>query len=424
MQQQLLRSRYPWLSLFLLLCSCRPEPPATHGPIPQDAYLWQRQWNKPVAEAITNHGAAFRSLVFLAAEVSWKKGEPQVARAAVDYGLVRAANCALGLAVRIGPFPGPFSATDKTGRRLAELCHSLLAECADHGVAISELQIDFDCAAARLEGYRRWIEAIRQEVQRTPIVITTLPSWLDQKAFGALIAATDGFVLQVHSLERPKSARAPFDLCDAKLARKAAVRAARLGRPFRVALPTYGYALAFDRNEKFLGLNADGPERVWPADALLRETRADPAAMAELVRDWTASRPQALAGVIWYRLPVRGEALNWSWPTLAAVMAGREPKEAIRLEARRQQDGLFELVLHNDGERSATAPVTAGMEWAGGRLIAGDGLAGYELQSQSGSKAILAPRQPQPLGPGETRKIGWLRLDQTNEISTRLFERP
>jgi hypothetical protein len=40
--------------------------------------------------------------------------------------------------------------------------------------------------------------------------------------------------------------------------------------PFRVALPTYGYVLAFDRNDKFIRLSAEGPAKEWPDGAQLR----------------------------------------------------------------------------------------------------------------------------------------------------------
>ena len=79
----------------------------------------------------------------------------------------------------------------------------------------------------------------------------------------------------------------------------------------------YGYLIAFDAQGKFIGLSAEGPAAAWPEDVRTREVRAEPAAMVELVREWTARRPEAMLGVIWYRLPVEGERLNWPWRTLA-----------------------------------------------------------------------------------------------------------
>ena len=54
----------------------------------------------------------------------------------------------------------------------------------------------------------------------------------------AIVAASDGYVLQVHSLEKPNGFDAPFTLFDPQVAVAAAVKASSFGVPFRVALPT------------------------------------------------------------------------------------------------------------------------------------------------------------------------------------------
>ena len=64
-------------------------------------------------------------------------------------------------------------------------------------------------------------------------------------------------MLQVHSLERPKNFDAPFTLCDANAARRAVTWAAKIGVPFRVTLPTYGYLVAFAPGGQFVGLSAE-----------------------------------------------------------------------------------------------------------------------------------------------------------------------
>ena len=35
--------------------------------------------------------------------------------------------------------------------------------------------------------------------------------------------------------------------------------------------------------------------------------------------------------LLWYRVPVSRDSLNWSWPTLAAVMAGRAPVHRLEV---------------------------------------------------------------------------------------------
>ena len=68
---------------------------------------------------------------------------------------------------------------------------------------MAELQIDFDAAESKLAGYREWLVALRSRVGTTRLVFTALPAWLRHEEFRALAQAADGFVLQVHSLERP-----------------------------------------------------------------------------------------------------------------------------------------------------------------------------------------------------------------------------
>jgi hypothetical protein len=42
-----------------------------------------------------------------------------------------------------------------------------------------ELQIDFDCAESKLDGYQVWVEAIKYKISPVPVTITALPSWLN-----------------------------------------------------------------------------------------------------------------------------------------------------------------------------------------------------------------------------------------------------
>ncbi len=196
-------------------------------------------------------------------------------------------------------------------------------------------------------------------------------------------------------------------------------RAARLGKPFRVALPTYGYRLAFNAQGRWAGLSAEDNSRNWPADHRIREVRSDPKLMADLVREWTANRPQTLCGVIWYRLPVEGDTLNWTWPTLAAVMAGDTPQPSLRSNTRRPQAGLVEVDLVNDGQADATGQVSVILRWNQARLVAADGLQGVDAVEQ-GSDAIQfrTRRQFDRIGPGERRFIGWLRLNPETEVTS------
>lgn len=409
-------------------CGFWPRPPErARGPLPYEAYVWQRLWTDPLRRVVAQAAPKLAGLVVLNAEISWERGQIRVVRIPIDFAVLRAAARPVGVALRIGPYPGPFAAQDALTTLLVDLAASLVVEAGKHHLRLAELQIDFDCADSRLEGYRVWVEAIRRKVAPVPVTITALPSWLSRRELKRLAAAADGFVLQVHSLAWPTGSNASFDklrtgsfsLCDPAAARQAVERAARLGVPFRVALPTYGYVVAFDRQGRPVGMSAEGLSLTWPQGTRLRDVRADPTAMAALVRAWTKDRPANLRGVIWYRLPTGEDRLNWSWQTLSAVMAGRAPRGALQVEARRPRPGLVEVDLVNGGEADCSLPLVVSMRWQDARLVAGDALQGFEWIDAGPTEVRLRATSDLALvrlAPGQRRMIGWLRLGQDTEV--------
>jgi len=408
------------LALVLAVVGTR-SGPRGHGPLVQEVYVWQRAWSKPVREAVSQHGTNFASLTALKAEISWKNKQPQLVRVPVDYATLAATGRPVGLALRIGPYAGPFVATDAAGRLILEAAAAVVREARTNRVELSELQIDFDCAESKLDGYRVWLEAIQRRVTPLPVTITALPSWLDNRAFRRLAEVATNYVLQVHSLDRPRSFDAPFTLCDPAAASRAVEAAGRIGVPFRVALPTYGYLLAFDASDKFLGLSAEGPRPNWPEGARIREVDSNPLELAALARHWAADRPTALRGIIWYRLPTIVDKFCWRWPTLGAIVAARVPREVLRVSARRVESGLVEISLANEGELDVSSRLAVEVRWSNARLVAGDALRDFELADNSASAARFQTRlQPSRLRAGDTLVLGWLRFDQDCEVRCEL----
>ncbi|MCX5662480.1 MAG: DUF3142 domain-containing protein [Planctomycetota bacterium] len=386
--------------------------------LPQEAYVWQRDWAGPVRESVRTIGPGFTGLVVLAGQVGFGAGEMKIVRVAVDYDALRATGRPIGLALRIGPYAGPFGSADEVTRRLAGLAGELVAQARAKGVSTSELQIDFDCAQSKLDGYRVWVEALRAKVAPLPVRITALPAWLGEPGFARLAGATDGYVLQVHSLEPPARADAAMTLCDPAAALRWAEQADRLGVPFRVALPTYGYLVAFKRDGSFLGLSAEGPSPAWPAGGTVRPLRADAAAMAGLIRAWAKHRPMKMLGVIWYRLPTAADTLNWHASTLAAVMQGREPRARVEAAVERREPGLGEVVLRNAGDADGAWDARVEVTWRRAGLVACDGLGGYAAARRRESAAVFEPTGELALGvirPGQRKVIGWLRWDGEEE---------
>ena len=381
--------------------------------------MWQRAGGPAVRAAVRN-ADGISGFVVLAAEVELRQGAPRVARVPLDVETWKGRR--IGAAVRVTTLPARFADEPGIVRLLAGVVREVAAEARGKGIALSEIQIDYDCPESKLDDYRGLLPTLKKAAAPVPLTFTALPSWLRQRrAFAALIAAADGYVLQVHSLAPPaptEAGRGEIPLIDPGAARDWVAAAARFGRPFRVALPTYGYLAAYDRSGRLLGLSAEGPSIDWPAGIVLREARSDPALLAELVREWTRKRPRELTGLLWYRLPVADDRRNWTWSALAAVMAGNTPRGAARAEVREPQPGLAEVDLVNAGEGDADLPASLRIRWGKAALLAADGLADYRIEGETDGVRLTRPERPGSprLRPGERRQIAWLRFAARTEI--------
>jgi hypothetical protein len=408
------------LSALSLGTGCHPRPDRQSGPVSQEAYLWQRSWGDEVRQAVRTAAPQISAIIVLASEVTWENGQPRITRVSIDYGSLQAAQTLIGLSLRIGAYPGPFRKEGEPIETLADLSSSLIAQAQASGLSPQEFQIDFDCAESKLDGYRAWVEAIRERIRPTPITVTVLPSWLKQSDFAGLAEAADGLVLQVHWLAPPRDASAPLKLFDPAAIRQWMEVAANFHRPFRLALPTYSYLVAFDRKGKFIGLSAEGPALTWPPGAVIRRVDSDPAELADLIHSLSKDRPANLTGVIWYRLPMPNDRLNWSWPTLAAVMQGRQPRVDLQTQARHTAPGLVDIDLVNAGEKNASIPVEILVRWQNAKFLAGDALAGFTLVER-GTNQVSLRWNPGPgesrIAPGEKRAVGWLRFDRDTEVT-------
>jgi hypothetical protein len=391
-------------------------PPSASGPFPQQAYVWQRAWTPAVKESVRDHAHAFDRLVVLGAEVAWAGGKPRVSLVEVDFALLKETRRPVGLALRIGCFSGPFAQTGQPVEALANIAAGLVKQARGHAVEPAELQIDFDCPESKLDGYALWIRAIRQAVAPTSVSITALPSWLDQGGFKRLLTEAPRYVLQVHSLNRPSSADRLPPLCDVEAARGAVGKAARLGGAFLVALPTYGYQVAFDEHGKYLGISAEGPSPRWPACATSRTLQADADKLSQLVAQWTADRPAAMRGVIWYRLPNADDRLNWPWPTLAAVMAGTRPRPNLQTELTRGDAGLVDVAVMNTGSGAFRGTMAVTVTCEDGKFLAADALAGFEYSLADRKVEFRGRAGLGMLPPGGRMQIGWVRLSQDREV--------
>ncbi len=244
-----------------------------------------------------------------------------------------------------------------------------------------------------------------------------LPAWLNDSEFRKLVREVDGYVLQVHSV--PISAGTNAKLSDARLAREWVRKAARFGMPFGVALPTYRCAAGYGPDGKLLSVAMDSVQPVWPPGTRVLEFGADADEMAALVNDWQKTRPPQLRELIWYRVPIATDTRNWRWPTLSAVMSGRLPEH--KLNILQEGENPIDLSIVNAGEADEQLNTNLTATWNGAGLTASDALAGWNMKSENGRAIFrVTASHGLRLPPGATRKIGWLRFDQTTTLETEL----
>lgn len=387
--------------------------------LPQEAYIWQREWGEPVTGALGRSNEVLDGYCVLAAEVSWSGISPRTVQAQIDFSALKRVDRSVGLALRIGPYSGAYCKDDAVSAYLTTQAVTVLVRAKEAGLEVAELQLDFDCAESKLNGYRHWVEVIRGAIRPVPLTITALPCWLEHEAFRTLVKATDGYVLQVHSLAPPTSVDAPIVLCNPEMARKWVMQANSIGVPFRVALSTYGYLVAFGKEGKFIGLAAEGVRRDWEAGTTLRQVRSDAKEMSLLVREWSVVRPPQMTGILWYRLPVEGDDLNWPWETMAAVMKGNDPTSDFDVTSVMTEGGLVEVLLTNTGQTEVFLPTAVMIQWNQGELLTGDGYQGYGLTSENQNHAQLTlsgVKRMSPIAPGNGVKLGWLRFDIPTEV--------
>ena len=191
--------------------------------------------------------------------------------------------------------------------------------------------------------------------------------------------------------------------------------------PFRVALPTYTYLLAYTPQGQLAGLSAEGPRPNWPDTYRIHHLQADPDALCGLVNAWTHDRPANLKGVIWYRLPMARDRYNWTWPTLKSVMNGIPPTRGLQVRVKPADFGLFDLVLINEGSYDHTGNVTIQVHWNASSHVASDALSSFRIAAFSDrSLTIKMEKQNWRLAPKASIPLAWLRLTRHDELEIKI----
>ncbi len=383
-----------FLLIILLTAGCREE---VSPPFDQQLYVWQRQWLPAHAEALVRSYPDFSTLRVLALQAHPDAGWSRVR---VDRALLRRDGRPLVAVVRLD---GRLAQQDAL--RARKEITALLAEWKAADLEPQALEIDHDCASARLPDYARFLGELRQALPAgLSLGITALPTWLSSPELDRLLAKVDGSVLQVHGVSAPEQG-----LFDAGKAFDWAQRwNERSDRPFFLALPAYGTSLidspAGTRVESEAPLGLAGERR---------ELSADPRQVAGLLEKLRRDRPPHLAGLIWFRLPLTGDRRAWPYATLRAVARGERLAADLQVSVGRPDGGtLHEFTLSNSG--NVAIPLPSRVDIAARDCQAFDALPGYRMQ-RSDTGLALERQAIAGLAAGQRRALGWARCSELDQ---------
>jgi hypothetical protein len=394
------------------------------APLVHQAYLWQRVWTPEVLESLNRAPEILDGLLVLAGQVSWEEGELVEAPFKVDFSPLSGLGFPVGLTFRVGGFPGRFEHSPEAVEQLEGWMRAAVARAGEAGIEPSEVQVDFDCPESKLADYAYLIGRLGDSFAGLPITLTALPAWLDREEFRQLAETSSGYVLQVHSLSPPRRIEERMVLFDPEASRSWMRQAENVGVPFRIALPTYGYRVLFDSEGGYRRIAAETGTPEIPEGWSLREVRTDPAEVARFVREIENHRSSLLSGLVWFRLPVDQDALNWRWRTFVSVVQGNPAEAALEPILEWEEPGLLRVAIANRGAGDFAGPISLHVSWEDSGLVAADGLSGF--QTDSLGEAALRFERPAPgdsrfpgnsvIPPAFRVEVGWLRFGATEEL--------
>jgi len=404
-----MRIRVACIIIFSVILGC------AEAAMEQQAYVWQRSWTPRVEKAIEQHAELLGGLTVLCSEVSFSDGKPRSIQVSPHWDLLKSSGLPISLAIRAGSYSGSFDAEAPMTRVLLGEVSQMLAAARVAGLEPTAVEIDFDCATQRLEGYAEWLRLIRTRLDDVALSITTLPTWMSRpEAFGQLVARTDHFVLQVHSIQRADSIDSEAMLCHPTLTKKWTEQAAGFGKPYHVALPTYAYRLAYDESGELVEVAGENALPIQNPAWRYRVIRAEPKEMSSLVREFEKERPEDCLGVIWYRLPIGEERHNWDALTWRAVMAGRVGGEAWEVKSRLTSEAVVEIELIQNSVIAAEPPRQIIVSLGNGTALAWDGQRNYSVRADQDHGLIWewpTNMSPPLLAQGTRWTIGWLLME-------------
>lgn len=284
------------------------------------------------------------------------------------WAALRATGKTLSLSVRIGTRHALGGADEPDLAEGLALLRQGWAEAQVAGVTVAAVQVDFDCPSRLLGAYADRIASAKRAWPEVRLTVTALPTWLQEPGFTRLIAAADGWTLQLHGTQRPNLAK-PAPLFAEVPALGWIEQAESFGQPFRIALPTYAYLACYSASGAYLGVRAESAE-LPKGTARTQGLPADPAQVVRLLAQLEDRRHALVLGVDWFRLPFPGDRQNWTMAGWAQVIARQGMPSACLLEVK--ADGpLVDVAVVNPTGQPLPMP-TLEVAWTGARVLGTD----------------------------------------------------
>jgi hypothetical protein len=384
-----------WFSAWLLHASA----PQRNLSLPNDAYVWQRNWTPAVVDALRVSTGLVQGWHVLAAEYDGVgDGTGQWSAAAPDWRVLAGLSTPVTAVFRIDGRVEHFDAA-----ALASDIAARLAAWRAHGVRVAGVEIDYDCATSRLGDYTRFLQALRGAIDTggaLPLTITALPTWLQSPDLDRLLATSDEAVLQLHAVMNPVEGL--FD--PARAYRWVAAFARRTSRPWRVALPAYGSRVTWGADGHIVAIESERPA-LYPG-GVAHELIVSADVVRAFVARLDSRRPRGLAGIVWFRLPTDEDVRAWSLATWRAVLARDALSGRLDVVAHpASQTGLYDVSLVADGNADMPLPRVVHIART---CTVGDGVNSYSLDYDA-QGMLLRRAQPGLLRAGNSLNIGWLR---------------
>lgn len=410
-------------SLFLIILlvmgyyflSLEDSPQPIAEPMQTGFYVWQRAWTPAVQSAITQSQELSDGYWLTAGTVNpdWQSLNTHLEES--DWKFIKTLHKPITLVYRIHHNPKRWLSNNEyefMNHLLIQPVMSIIHHAREQGINITGLQIDYDCPTSKLSFYTDWMAKLHDDIEGVELSITALPTWMTSRYWKKLVKQTDYYVLQIHSFEIPAQNGQLKPVFDDKNYPNYMQTAHETRHPFFLSLPTYGYRVYFDQDGQYLRISAEGFTPLLQKGYSVKAVMADAESLANVVKSLKDNRPPYCRGVLWFRLPVEADELNWSYEALQAVMQGEIPSLQFHAEIKTINPQLAEIWIHNTGEQHTPNQIALQLEINPDAVLAYDMMSGY--QTVDGIQHITgnAPKQDQPI------LAAWIRLKEDYTLDT------